>query len=336
MNAEISLLKLPQLGDLIERKFEKALMEVPQVLKNSSIVVKEPMPMNTGLFKRFAERITTDTYSNVRPEGADSAVAKVQYGYEKDLVIIPRTKQISITKLMRDAGKNREIKDLISILVNTIPNGIELDLSHRLSFAWSTSYTDRDGQAIDTTVGDGLALISNVHTLTGSATTYSNQIPSNPAFSKTALIAAEKLVIEQTYDNMWVKKILNFNTIITTDDPDTCIAVKELLNASADVSTSNSGTFNFYKSAYIHLKLPLIATDKNGWVDTTKRKYWFLASSEASDFYYSELNAPYIVRPEDANGKDISSENWTYLTGGSYGITIVSGRWIKGSKWDAS
>lgn len=336
MNAEISLLKLPQLGDLIDRKFEKALLEVPQVFKNSNIVVKEPMSMNTGLYKRFSERITTDTYSSLRPEGADSKVAKVQYGYEKDLFIQSRTKQISITKLMRDAGKNREIKDLISILVNTIPNGIELDLTHRLTFAWSTSYTDRDGQVVDTTVWDGLALISATHTLTGAADTYSNQIPSNPAFSKAALAAAEKLAVENTFNNMWVKKVLNFNTIITTDDPDTCNSVKELLNATADVTTSNSGTFNVYKSSYTHLKLPLVATDVRGWVDTSKRKYWFLASTEASDLYYSELNAPYIVKPEDANGKDISSENWTYLSGGSYGITAVSGRWIKGSKWDAS
>lgn len=336
MNWEISLLKLPQLGDLIDRKFEKALMEVPQVFKNSSIVVKEPMSFNMWVYKRFAERITTDTYSNKRAEGADSKVSKVQYGYEKDLQIQARTKQISITKLMRDAGKNREMKDLISILVNTIPNGIELDLTHRLTFAWSTSYVDRDGETVDTTTGDGLALINATHTLTGSATTYSNQIPSNPAFSKAALTAAEKLVIEETYDNMWVKKTLNFNTIITTDDPDTNNVVKELLNATADVSTSNSGTFNVYKSSYVHLRLPLIATDNKGWVDTSKRKYWFLAASEASDLYYSELNAPYIVKPEDSNGKDVSSENWTYVAGGSYGIAAVSGKWIKGSKWDAS
>ncbi len=336
MNADISLLKFPQMGDLIDRKFQKALMEVPQVLKNSSIVVKEPMGYNQGVFKRFAERVTADTYSSKRAEGADSKVAKVQYGYEKDLQIQTRTKQISITKLMRDAGKNREIKDLVDVLTRTIPSGIELDLSHRLTFAWSTSYADRDGETVSTTVGNGLALISASHTLTGSATTYSNQIPSNPAFSKTALIAAEKLAVENTYDNLWVKKALTFNTIITTDDPDTCNAVKELLNATADTATSNSGTFNVYKNSYVHVKAPLIATDANGWVDTNKRKYWFLTATEASDFYYSELNAPYIVKPEEANGKDISSENWTYVAWGDYGIAIVSGRWIKGSKWDAS
>ena len=336
MNADISLLKLPQLGDLIERKFQKALMEIPQVLKNSSIVVKEPMMYNQGVFKRFAERITTDTYSNLRAEWADSKVAKVQYGYEKDLQIQTRTKQISITKLMRDAWKNRDIKDLINTLVSTISNGIELDLAHRLTFAWATSYTDRDWQTVSTTVWDWLALISASHTLTGSATTYSNQIPSNPAFSKTALAAAEKLVVENTFDNLWVKKSLTFNTIITTDDPDTCNAVKELLNATADIATSNSGTFNVNKSSYQHLKVPLIATDANGWVDTNKRKYWFLTASEASDLYYSELNSPYIVKPEESNGKDISSENWTYLAWWDYGIVVVSWRWIKGSKWDAS
>jgi hypothetical protein len=47
-----------------------------------------------------------------------------------------------------------------------------------------------------------LALISTVHTLTGSATTYSNQITGNPQFSKGALENAEKLFVEETYDNL--------------------------------------------------------------------------------------------------------------------------------------
>jgi hypothetical protein len=56
-----------------------------------------------------------------------------------------------------------------------------------------------------------------------------------------------------------------------------------------------------------------------------------------SSFYYSELEAPYLKTPTDwNNGEEFSSENWNYLAGTTYGITIVDARWVKLSKWDWS
>jgi hypothetical protein len=45
-------------------------------------------------------------------------------------------------------------------------------------------------------------LLSAVHKLTGSATTYNNIISGNPQFSKGALENAEKLFVEETYNNL--------------------------------------------------------------------------------------------------------------------------------------
>ena len=186
-------------------------------------------------------------------------------------------------------------------------------------------------------MGDDLALISAVHTLTGSATTYSNQITGNPQFSKGALETAEQSFVEETFDNLGVKMEITPDTIITTDDPNTIHQVRELLNAEANVDTSNSATFNVYKNAYKHVKGGRIATTAAGGVDTSKRKYWFLAASRQSDFYYCELEAPYLKTPQDGNnGEEFSSENWNYLAAATYGIAIVTGRWIKGSKGDGS
>jgi len=50
------------------------------------------------------------------------------------------------------------------------------------------------------------------------------------------------------------------DVIVTTDDPNTINQVRELLNATADVSTDNSGTFNAYKSKYKHVVSGRIAT----------------------------------------------------------------------------
>ena len=234
---------------------------------------------------------------------------------------------------MRTAGKNKEILDSITSLSEVCPNTIDLDLAHRLTFAWDTSYTYK-GDSRDITVWDGLALVSTVHTLTGSATTYSNQIAGNPQFSKGALENGEKLFAEETYNNLGEKMLMKADTIITTDDPNTINQVRELLNATADVSTSNSGTFNVYKTKYNHIVSERIATDSNGATDTDKRKYWFLASSRHSDFYLNVLEAPYLKSPVDwNNGEEFSSENWNYLTAATYWICIVTWKWIKGSKW---
>jgi hypothetical protein len=200
--ANISSLSLPQLVDLVDRRFTDVMLNFPKVMRNSGVVINDPLMEKQGLYKRYAERVHMTSFASRRGEGDSTKLMKTQYGYEKDMTVYTRAGQIEITKLMRLAGKDRQIQDKINELTTVVPNGIELDLAHRLTFAWSTSYVDRDGLTVDTTVGDGLALISASHTLTGSATTYSNQVPSNPAFSKTALTAAEKLKIENTYDNL--------------------------------------------------------------------------------------------------------------------------------------
>jgi len=141
---------------------------------------------------------------------------------------------------------------------------------------------------------------------------------------------AEKLFVEETYDNLGVKMYMVPDTIITTDDPNTINQVRELFQATANVDTANAGTFNVYKSKYTHVVVPRIATTAAGAPDTNKRKYRFLAASRNSSFYFTILNEPYTKAPADGNnGEEFSSENWNYLTAASYGIAIVSPEWIK-------
>jgi hypothetical protein len=47
--------------------------------------------------------------------------------------------------------------------------------------------------------------------------------------------------------------------LITTDDPNTINQVRELLNATANIDTSNSGTFNVYATKYKHVSSGRIA-----------------------------------------------------------------------------
>lgn len=329
----ISSYTLPQMTDLVERSFQNALDTLPQVMRTSGLVVEEAMPEHTGEFKRFAERLHRNQYASIRDEGDVSKMWKVQYGYEKDLQVYTVSLEISITKRMRKAWKNQDILDQITSLAEVCPATMDLDLSHRLTFAWASNYTSRDGVVVDTTVWDGNPLIYSAHTLTGSSTTYSNQITANPTFSKAALENAEKLFVEDTYNNLWEKMMMKPNVIVTTDDPNTVNQVRELLKSTASVADyKNAWVINVYKEKYRHVILPRLATTVNWATDTSKKGYWFLASTNDSDFYLAVLEAPYLKSPADGNnGEEFSSENWKYLTAATYGMCIVTGRWIKGS-----
>ncbi len=329
----VSTFELPQLVDLIDRDFKDGLESMSWDLRKSNIVVETTMPKNSGVFTRYAEQIDTNEYASSRPEGDQARDAVVQYGYEKDLEVKPFAKKLGVTKLMKLSNKGGEFDKIIKRFVNTVPNRMELDLAHRFTFFASTSYVNADGETIDITVGDGLAWGSTSHTLTGSATTYSNIATGNPQFSEGALEALEKQFVEATYNNIGELMACTPDTIITTLDPNTVNSVKKLMNATADTSSSNSGTVNVYKNKYKHLTVSRIATTANGAPDTTKAKYWALAASEYSDFHFEVLEDSYLVTPTPGgNGTDISTENMTFVTGGIYGICIVTGKWIKFSK----
>ena len=334
----ISSYTLPQMTDLVDRSFKHSLETLPQVMRNSGLVVEEVMPKHTGEFRRYAERLQRNQYASVRDEGDISKMWKVQYGYEKDLQVYTVSLEISITKRMREAWKNQDILDQITSLSEVCPATMDLDLTHRLTFAFASNYTSRDGVVVDTTVWDGNPLIYNAHTLTGSATTYSNQITANPTFSKAALENAEKLFVEETYNNLGEKMMMKPDVIVTTDDPNTCNQVRELLKSTASiVDEKNAGVINVYKEKYRHVVLPRLATTVNGATDTSKKGYWFLASTKDSDFYLAVLEAPYLKTPADGNnGEEFSSENRKYLTAATYWMCIVTGRWIKGSNGSGS
>jgi len=332
---------LPQFTDLVKRSWTTAIDQAPNIMRNSPVVVSGAFQQNTGEYKRYAERLDRNQYAAIREEGDTANQALVQYGYELDAQVYTVAMEVSITKRMRVAGKYQDIIDKVTDLSNVCPATIDLDLANRFTFAWSTTYSRTAGYGSPTTiniaVADGFALIYNAHTLTGSSTTYSNQIPANPQFSKGALENAEKLFVEETYNNLGEKLAMKADTIVTTDDLNTCHQVAELMKATADVTSSNAGTINVYKNKYTHVVSERIAVTAAGAPDTTKRKYWFLAASAWTDFYLDVLEEPYLKTPMDGNnGEEFSSENWNYLTAATYLICIVTPKWVKGSKGDGS
>jgi hypothetical protein len=335
--ANINTSSLNQLVDLVNRSFIASQgSQLDNVMMNSGVVRKETVAPGSGLVRRFAESVARTSYAGEGVEGAPATQAIFQYGYEKDLIIDQHDLAISITKMMRIGGKDQQIIRDLTDLGGVGFREIDLALSHRLAFGWATTYVNSRGFTKDLTCGDGLALFSTVHTLTGSASTFSNQVPNNPQFSKGAYTAAKKVAVENTLNNLGEKMALDYNIVITTDDEDTVIAVKELSNATADVTSSNAGTYNVYKGLK-HVIAPRIATTSIGAVDTTKRKYWFLASSDLQPIIFGELEAPYMKTPRDGNnGEDAMTENWNFATFARWGIAVASPRGVIGSKGDGT
>lgn len=331
--ANINTSSLNQLVDLVNRSFLASQgNQLDNVMLNSGVVRKETVGAGSGLVRRFAESVARTSYTGEGAEGAPATQAIFQYGYEKDLVIEQHDLAISITKMMRIGGKDQQIIRDLTDLGGAGYREIDLVLSHRLGFGFSTTYTNSRGYLKDISCGDALALFSAVHKLTGSASTFSNIVPNNPQFSKGGYTAAKKIAVENTLNNLGEKMALDYDIVVTTDDEDTIIAVKELSNATADITSSNAGTYNVYKGLK-HVIAPRIATTAVGAVDTTKRKYWFLGSSQLQPIIYGELEAPYMKTPRDGNnGEDAMTENWNFVSFSRFGTAVASPRGVIGSK----
>lgn len=246
-------------------------------------------------------------------------------------------KDIGITYEMRTRNRYSEVLRRLTNLGELVPNRMELDLSHILGFAASTSYTDQDGNTVTTTTGDGYALAYTAHTLAGCSTEYRNILAGNPKLSKGALEAMERLITENTYNQFGQKVTEKFDILWTTDDPNTVNTAREYLQSSAAVDGGNSGVKNVYAAKYRHVICPLVATDKDGAPDTDKRYYWGIVSSASSSAYLGIWEEAHLKMPSNLNAaEDFSTDDWNYGVRGGYGIVTCGASWFKMSKGDAS
>lgn len=322
------------LTDLIRKEWVVTQnMIKPQAMQ---IYITDPIGKGQGNTKRYDE-IDTETYAKLKRQGEAVSKASVGIGYNKTMIKKRIGLEIDITQEMRDENRYPEVGALITNLTHFCPQRIELDATHPLTFGTATSYTNMDGETVDITGGDGLAVFSTVHTLKYSSTTWSNRVSGDPVFSRGALEAAELLTTTDILSNFGERRVMNFNTIITGNDPVTVNAVKQFLNSTSDVDQNNPGVMNVYQNKYKHLILPQLATTAMAANDSTKRRYWFLAALQQNanglQAYYGEWEAPHMVAsPASGNNmEDPHRDIWSWGTRAGYGFVFVSGRGIIGS-----
>ncbi len=329
--SEISLLNFTDFADTTERRFYEGADLVNDLADVKSLYMVENVPANTG-DRRIYDEIEGETYAKLKGEGEDAEKTAVIKGYSKTMINRRFGCEIDITYEARSYGKNQEILRKLTSLATFVPQRMALDLTHRFSFMTATSYTDLDGTTVDTDMGDDFALVYSAHTLTGSGDDYSNVVTGNPAFSQGGLEVAMGVANTQMLSNFGERRVYNFNTIVTGDDPATVRAVRELLNSTADITQNNSGVVNTYKGMFKHVVLPRLATTATGAYDSTKAKYWLLVANGEWEGHLGVWEAANLKKPASGNnGEDLHNDNWTYGARGGYGICVVSGKGLVGS-----
>ena len=332
----LSTVAFPVFTDLVRRTFVKP----PQMVepKAGVLFMKEPISKGQGSSKIYHEQ-DVQTFGKLKQEGKAVSKAKYGVGYNKTLYKKRIGMEIDITQEMRDENRYNDVSNLILSLAHFNPQRIELDQTHRLTFASSTSYTDLDGQSVDVSMGDGLSLINTAHTLKYSSSTYNNRVTADPVFSQGALEAAENLMTTDIRSNFGEKRSMKFNTIITGDNATVCNSVKQIIMSTASVDGTHAGVLNVNKGKYRHVELPYLATTATGAPDSTKKYWWFVAaigngSGGSFQAYHGEWESSHMKNTngkEGSNSDDFSRDVWSYGTRAGYGLAVVSGRGIIGS-----
>jgi len=331
----LNTVTLNEFVDLVEKEFLTTQEMVP-VGKAEALFISADMAAHTGESKRWDE-VDTETYAKNMPEGTDAQKAKVGIGYNKTMFVVRRAREIDITFQMRRYNKAPQVTGLLTSLNWFVPQRKNLDVTHRLTFCSSTSYVDMDGETVSTTTGDGVSVVNASHTLAFSSSGFSNRVSGDPAFSKGGLEAAERLAKTNILSNFGEKRVLNFNTIVTGDDPTVVNDVRQFLKSTTDVDQNNPGVINVYLGKYQHVILEQLDTTATGANDSTKRRWWFLVAAGQGingwQAYVGTWEAANLKTPPAAgnNGEDVHNDNWTFGSRGSYGMCVVRGQGIIGA-----
>lgn len=333
-------LNINSLSDFVlnaEILWNRGLNSVPQVARRSGLVKEIPIPMNTGNTRKFSE-IDLEEYANRKGESDQAARGRVQQGYSKEGTLYRVAKNIGISYEMRTQGKYLEIQQKLTNLGAMGPKRLDLDLTHRITFGASTTYVDMDGETIDVSVGDTFALFYTAHTVRASSSTFRNLLANNPQFSRGALEAMELMRTENTINQFGEKMTIPDDIIFCGDDPATNNAIDEVLRSTSNPTQNNAGVVNTYEGKYRKVRLPRLATTAYGFVDTTKRKYWGVASSMMSTFYLGVHEEAHMIAPptSGSNAEDAQTDDWDFGTRMGWMIVIPSASWAALSKGDAS
>jgi hypothetical protein len=326
--ADLQLNNLEDFGRNAEILWLKGKDSATRAARQSGLFREVDIPNNSGNTREFSE-IDLEEYASKKGESEQASHARVQQGYTKVGKLYRIAEDITISYEMRTQGKYMEVRRRLTNLGKLAPNRMDLDLTHRITFGTQSSYTDRDGDTVDTTVGDGLPLFDTAHTVRGASDTFRNLLSGSPQLSRSALESMEQMRNENTINQFGEKMNMNDDVLFTTDDPAVINAAREILRSTASLEDNkNEGVVNTYQNSYRHVILPRLATDANGKPDSSKSSWWGVASTEMSAGYLGVHEEPRLKQPGSPDSADFETDDWKYGTRAGYMIVVVAASWI--------
>lgn len=321
----------PELSNLIKKMFAEALPQVP--LDAKPLFIFKSIPQGMGDSIQVNEDDFT-TYAADMPEGQNAQKGQFGVGFHKQVLWSRYGLEYDITYKMRTTAMWLDIvTKTVQALSQAVPQRENLDMTHMITFGNAQSYVDMDGFVRDTSTGDGLSLFNAAHLLAFNTKTYSNLVPGNPVFSKSALESAELLTKTDILDNFGKLRRMQFKTIWCADTPNLINLIMQYIRSTSDPVQANPGVENPYKSKYDILPLSLLATDANGIYDSTKQNWWGIAAltgtgGERWQAYRVQWEAPRLITGPASgnNGEDRHNDNWNYGSRGAENYASLSGR----------
>ena len=336
MNSELNSLTLDDFTALGEILWLKGYSSVNQAMRNSGMVKEINIPKNSGDTRKVSE-MDDNEYLDYKAQDDQASRGQIQQGYSKTITKYRVAENLGISYEMRNEGKYEQVVSRLTNGGKKGANTLDLDLSMRISFMTAGSYASKDGRTITTTTGDGQVLAYSEHTLKGSSITYRNILANNPRISKGAIEAMERLIVEETYNNLGEAMTIPFDIMWTTNDPNSVNTAREYLKSTSDPEASHAGVTNVYAGKYKLAVLPRVAMTSAGVYDSDKRYYWGLASSQMSSFYLGIWEAPHLIPPAaNDNSEDVETDSRDYRNRAGYGLEIVGAGFFKASKGDGS
>jgi hypothetical protein len=337
----VNTFTFPEAVDLITRQIQTALDSLDNSVVERVYSV-ENMPYNNGNSVRKQE-FDGEEYARRKNEGDSAEKARFTMGYYKDLSISTLSMHVVITKEMRLMNKYQSIAQRINEVARYCPNRIDLDGANRFTFGSATSYVNMDGETVNITGGDGLAIFSASHTLTASATTWSNIVTGNPEFDAAgeALRLAMSVGQANAYNHFGQNMAIDYDTLLTSDDWEVVENASILLRSTSwinndpasNTSGQNSGVINFWASRFNHIVWPRLGMDASGNRNSTYAKRWFVYDSSKFQASLIYLERPHFVNEMGKNGGDFDygTYDWEFGQTSMQAMGIISGRGIVGA-----
>ncbi len=325
----LNTVTFPELYDIVNKNFVTLRGLVPEVVEQLFIVEDAPIPSPNMV--RYDE-FDVDTFASRKPEAQNTQARNMAIGYSVTVTPLRFGKKAIVTKEDRLHGRDREVSNAFTSLASVVAQRKELDATHVITFCTATSYTNMEGETINTAMGDGFALAYALHTLKHSSLTYSNRLTGDPLFSPGSADAMELMAKTQILSNFGERRVMHFDTIFCADTPSLYKAIKRHYGSSSDDTQNNSGVMNVDMSKYKLVVLPFLATTATGAYDSTKKNWWGMISTTAGNTgnrwqaYLRYWERPYLVSPEEGNTKNGDNDTWEFHTRGYWSVRAVSPR----------